>query len=95
MIRVRVQETRLFTNLNPTELAVVAAQLEHQLNDHFDPKELRARHKWLETVDVEAGSGTSRYFCNCKLKDEQGDDCVVHVTGIRKTQGRRSGAKPA
>ncbi|MFZ0892796.1 MAG: hypothetical protein WB778_08065 [Thermoplasmata archaeon] len=95
MIRVRVQETRLFTNLGPTEVAIVAAQLEHQLNDHFDPKELRARRKWRETVDVEAGSGALRYFCNCKLKDEQEGDCIVHVTGITKTQGRRSGAKPA
>jgi hypothetical protein len=96
MIRVRVQETRLFTNLNPTELAIVAAQLEHQLNDHFDPKQLRARRKWRETVDIEAGSGTLRYFCNCKLKDEQeADECTVHVTGITKTQGRRSGVKPA
>jgi|HubBroStandDraft_1064217.scaffolds.fasta_scaffold07472_4 hypothetical protein len=95
MIRVRVQETRLFTNLNPTEVALVASQLEHQLNDRFDPKAIRARKKWRETVDIEVGSGTSRYFCNCKLKDDQDEECVVHVTGITKTQGRRASAKPA
>lgn len=94
MIRVRVQEIGLFTNLNPTEVAIVQAQLERQLNDHFEPRHLRARKKWRETVNVEAGSGTLRYFCNCRIRDEPSEECVVHVTGITKTQGKRSGAKP-
>ncbi len=96
MIRVKVREVRLFTNINPTEVAIVATELTRILNDHFDPKELRARKKWRETVDVEHGSGTIRYFCNCDCKGEvEGNDKVVHVTGITKTTGRRSGAKPA
>lgn len=96
MIRVRVRETRLFTNLNPVEVAVVSAELERQLDDHFDPKALRARKKWRETVDIDQGSSSNRYFCNCECKGEvEGTDSVVHVTGITKTRGRRSGSKPA
>jgi hypothetical protein len=95
MIRVRVQEIGLFTNLQASEVLIVAAQLEHQLNDRFEPKEVRARKKWQELVTIESGSATTRYFCNCKLRDDQNEECVVHVTGIRKTQGKRSAAKPA
>ena len=68
MIRVKVREVRLFTNINPTEVAIVATELTRILNDHFDPKELRARKKWRETVDVEHGSRNDPLLLQLRLQ---------------------------
>jgi len=93
MIRVRVREVRLYTNLRPAEVAVAVVQLERLLNDRWDPHRLRARRKWQEVVD--GISGSERYLCNCRCEGPtEGADCVVDVTGIERRQGKRSGAKP-
>lgn len=93
MIRVRVREFRLYTNLSPAEVALATNLLQRLLNDRFDPKRLRARRKWQEVVD--GLSGSERYLCNCRCEGPtEGGDYVVDVTGIEKRQGKRSGAKP-
>lgn len=87
MVRIRL-DPQVFGGINPTELRRACAVLQRELEDHADPSVLRARRKWLETVEVWQGKACDRYFASCVIKYD-GTEWYVDVTTMRKQTGER------
>lgn len=73
--------------INPTELQRARAVLNRKLEE-LDPKDLRAKRSWLETVEVFQGAACARFFASCVIKYE-GTGWYVDITMVRKQTGER------
>ena len=80
-------DPQVFGEINPTEFRRACAVLERKLEE-MDPSDVRARHKWLETVEVRQGDACDRFFASCVIKYE-GTEWYVDVTTMRKQTGER------